>query len=250
MTARNQIVGALAGVALYVGTCQAVTTPEYWVHMTPGVKQGALFVNQANPASWFSEWVSVGDGGAMWLNPATGKTTGVEHWVARNGFLLIDYFADSFSTNPRQQRIPANCTKALLQDVPSGAMTELQCDGHGHYYSPWLLPRDAWRLFIWGDVGYKFFWAAEFTPSTATNPCYYAGAQTSDVIVQQEVWWDAVNGWVEGSGGPAYDLLGNPLMPTITYGSESTVMRGEGVVLHQDLTTGLAMCLYSRWLWG
>jgi hypothetical protein len=256
MRGRNQFAALLGALALYVALpapAGGITTPQYWVHMAPQ-KQAAILVWQAT-GQWTSEWISVGDGGAQWIDPNTGKMNSVEHWTQRGGFLMIDYFANGFDfeakTTPGYQRIPANCVKAVLQDVPSGQMIDLPCDGHGHYYVPWLLPRDPWRIFVWGNVGYPFFWAAEFTPAlSVTNPCYYAGPQVRDAVVQREVWWDRLNGWAEGSGGPAFDATGKPIMPLITYGIEATVGLGEGVMLRRDVATGQSMCLYSRWTWG
>src|SRR5690348_10027190 len=184
---------------LWAGAALGVTSPQYWVHIAPQ-KQAALFVGQTT-GSWFSEWVSDGTGAAMWRNPSTGVPTGVEHWTLRDGWLVITGFSDDFGL----PQWPADCVRAELQDVQTGATAPLTCRG-GHQYVPFLIPRDPWRIRIWGVIAnsLKFYWEAEFTPGTMTDSCYYSGPITRDVIVQREVWWDSGgggakhDGWAEG----------------------------------------------------
>jgi hypothetical protein len=241
----------LLAIGCAASAARAETSPQFWVHMAPQ-KQAALFVGQTTGA-WFSEWVSDGTGAAMWRNPTSGVATGVEHWTLRDGWLVLTGYSNDFGA----VQWPADCVRAEIEDVQTGATAPLTCRG-GQQYVPFLIPRDPWRIRIWGVIANssRFYWEAEFTPGqSVTDSCYYSGPITRDAIVQREVWWDSTgggpkhDGWAEGTGTAPFDASGKPVVPTVTYGVETTVAKGEGVLTHKDLATGLAMCLYSRWDW-
>ena len=189
---------------------------------------------------WVSEWISDGSASATWRDPNTGTPGSVEHYSLREGAMMLDGF----------DQWPIACLRADLVDINSGETVSLTCD-KGHPYAPFLIPRDPWRMRIWGVIAnsVRFYWEGDFYPDSATDPCYFSGPITRDVIREQEVWWDSNGGWVRGTGTPVFDAQGKPISPSVTKQSETLVAKGEGVIGLKDLASGRQSCLYSRWQW-
>jgi hypothetical protein len=228
----------LAALLLAAGAAHAGPITEWFGHMQ-SPRQAALLLWQDARVP-LAYWVGSGTGDATWVQP-DGTPTGTEHWVVRNGFVMVDGF-DQWG---------ADCTRAELEDIATGAVTVLPC-ARGHYYVPFLLPSSPWRIRNWGLLAgtNRFYWEADFYPGeSALNPCWYEGAQTRPVIREREVWWDIGGGWVRGSGTPPFDAQGHAQRPTVTKQYEVTLAQGLGVWTAVDLATGQRTCLYSVWRW-
>lgn len=238
---------------LIAGPAFAVTAPQFWVHTAPQ-KQASILAWQGT-SQWVTEWISDGTGSALWRdpnNPEDRSKWNVEHWALRDGWLMIDWFSNDFVGAPR---FNADCVKAEIQDVQTGITAPLTCRG-GHYYVPFLMPRDPWRVRMWLLIAGSLhaYWEAQFSPqANASGACM---TEPQDVIVQREVWWDSGgggpkhDGWAEGSGTAAFDAKWNPITPAVTYGVEAVVAKGQGVIRRTDFIDGRTMCLYAHWSWG
>jgi hypothetical protein len=219
---------------------EAETSPEYYIHFQP--KQIAGMLVHENSRQWASLWVAHKEGFVEWLDPNTGSGSGREYGVIRDGWFVLTAF-DQWS---------ADCVRAELEDINSGVVTTIQCS-KGHYYIPLLVPRDPFRVRVWGVIAggpKKFYWEADFFPNEQKfNPCWYEGPKTAQVIRQQEVWFDTAGGWVRGTGTAPFDAAGKPIRPQVIKQWEVTVARGYGVWTMQDLNTGDKYCAYSTWEW-
>jgi hypothetical protein len=234
---------ALLGATWY--DAKAATTPEYFIHFQPKQVAGLLVTDDVH-RQWSSLWVAHKEGFVEWLNPDGTTGSGREYEQVRNGYLTITAF-DQWT---------ADCRKAVLEDINTGARTELQCQaGTGHYYIPWLVPQDPVRIRIWGVIAggpKRFYWEADFYPNEKKlNNCWYEGPKTADVIRQQEVWYDDGGGWIRGTGTAAWNAQGQPIIPQTVKQWEATIAKGYGVWTLQDLRPGgPKYCEYSRWDWN
>ena len=234
--------GGLLAATYY--DAKADTAPDYFIHFQPRQIAGML-VTDDQFRQWSSMWVAHKEGFVEWLNPDGTRGSGREYEQIRSGYLTITAF-DQWS---------ADCTKALIEDINSGARTEMPCvKGGGHYYVPWLVTKDPVRVRVWGVIAggpRKFYWEADFFPNEKKlNNCWYQGPTTADVIRQQEVWYDDGLGYVRGTGTPAFDSQNRPIIPQVVKQWEATLAKGYGVWTLQDLKPGGAKyCEYSTWEW-
>lgn len=229
----------LLALLLWSVGASAATLPEYYVHLQGKPIAGMLVWQDTR--EWLSMWVAYPNGDMAWRDPRSPGPGSVEHQVIRDGFFVLNGF----------DQWPADCVRAELEDINSGVVTTLPCT-KGHFYSPLLIPRDPWRMRIWGVIpGKKFYWEADFYPSEQmTNPCWIEGPKTAEVIRQKEVWYDTGGGWVRGSGTNPWDAAGKPIRPTVNKQWEVTVAKGYGIWTMKDLATGKSMCAYSIWNWN
>lgn len=221
-----------------VSQAWGATLPEYFVHVLPGQRAGMLVWQDTRQQT--SQWVSYPNGDVAWGDPNKWQPS-LEHMRVLDGYLTIAGF-DQWT---------ADCIQAEIEDINSGVRYPLTCRG-GHYYSPMLIPRDPWRVRVWGLIAgtRKFYWEADFfATETAFNACWYEGAQTKDVIRQDDSWWDDQAGWVRATGSNPYDAVGKPVRPTVTKLWEVTLARGVGPWTILDKASGRRMCAVSTWAW-
>ncbi len=220
---------------------RTATLPEYFIHVLPGQRAGMLV--WLDTRQWTSQWITHSNGDVQWRDPNTSLPGSFEHMFVRDGYLLIQGF----------DQWDASCTMAEIEDLNSGVRYPLTCRG-GHYYSPMLVPRDPWRMRVWGLIAgtRKFYWESDFfTAETAFNACWYEGAQTRDVIRQLDSWWTKDEGWVRSTADrEPFDLAGNPVRPTVKKLWEITLAKGVGPWTITDKASGRKMCAYSRWDWS
>jgi hypothetical protein len=217
------------------------TWQDYSPAVGPEHKAGMLVWQDTK--QYTSMWIGLGNGDTIWRDPNTTAPGTVEHWRLSDGFWKIMAF-DTFS---------ADCIKAELEDLNSGLTVSLPCT-KGHFYVPFLLPKDPFRIRNWGIIAgtEKFYWEAKFFPGEqATNPCWYQGSRTVEVMRQQEAWWDQNGGWVNNvQGTPAFDANGTPVRPVVAMAREATLAKGFGVWTLRDLLpNSRTICLYSVWDW-
>ena len=228
---------ALALLLFWSVGASAVTLPEFYIHLQ-GKRQAGMLVWQ-DTRQWVSEWVGYANGDVEWLDPNTGQRGSVEHQIFRDGFFVITGF----------DQWPADCTKAEIEDINTGTVYPLTCS-KGHFYSPLIVPKDPWRIRVWGLIAgnRKFYWQSDFFPGeTVTNPCWFQGPITREVIRQKDSWWDEVQGWVRATGSLPFE--GNkPVRPTVQSLWEVTVAKGLGVFTTKG-ADGRVACLYSVWSW-
>jgi hypothetical protein len=225
-------------VALCFDT-RTATLPEYFIHVLPQQRAGMLVWQDTR--QYTSQWVTYLNGDVAWGDPNKWQPS-YEHMFVRDGWLLIQGF----------DKYEASCTQAEVEDINSGIRYPLTCRG-GHYYSPMLVPRDPWRMRVWGLIAgtRKFYWESDFfTAETAFNPCWFEGAQTKDVIRQLDSWWDEPAGWVRATGTSPYDSAGRPVRPTVTKLWEVTLAKGVGPWTILDKASGRRVCAYSSWPWS
>ena len=222
----------------FCGSARAAVLTDYFIHVLPGQRAGMLVWEDTRERT--SQWVAYPNGDVAWGDPNKWQPS-LEHMRVLDGYLTISGF-DQWS---------ADCIQAEIEDIQSGIRYPVTCRG-GHYYSPMLVPRDPWRIRVWGLIAgtRKFYWEADFWQTQAAfNPCWYEGAQSRDAITQQEVWWDEIGGWQRGTGDRAFDAQGKPVRPTVTKLWEITLARGAGPWTILDKSSGRRICAYSMWNW-
>jgi hypothetical protein len=205
-------------------------------------------------------WESGGDLGA-WNSDGKGNVTfkgadnsvgGTEHWRTRHDWLICTGFSPPPEPGgdwPIEPAYSGRIIKAVLTDLNSGVAFELPpLDGAVHYYAPTILWRDPLEVANWVmiDGTVRMFWACRMWPSRRfTNPITHE--IIPDGIVEQEVWWDATDGWVRGSGTPPFDAQGNPLPVTWQSTFEVGLAPGIGVVYGRDLPNGPQWGTRAHW---
>lgn len=212
----------------------AATISEYFIHVQPSKFAGLLLRQDTHQRA--SSWTGLGNGDVLWRDPNKANDPGsTEHMRLRDGWLMLDGFDGS----------SVKCIQAEIEDINSGERMSLPCD---NYYAPWLVPRDPWRIRFWQAIGdiLVYYEAAFYPGEQATNPCWYEGPQTREVIRQQEAWYDTRGGWAFGSGSAPFDAFGKPLRPMVALGRETTIAKGDGVWTIKD---AVPLCAYSTWQW-
>jgi len=228
-------------VALVQSAHAAIAT-DFYVHLQ-AKRQAALIVWQdISGRPGLAVWVADGTGAVQWRNPdGSISQAGTEHMAIRNGWIMLDRFGPW----------SADCIKAELVDIQTGTVMEFPCKpGGGHPYVPMILPRDPFRVRVWGLIDGKqaFYWETDFAHvGQVRNECWYEGPQSRESIQQSEAWFAAHGGWLIGSGGAPFDAQGKPQAANAVHGCTVTVAKGAGVwtyAVGKDRA-----CLYSLWNW-
>lgn len=248
MTSR-EITGFSTGLlfGFFLGIATANSEAATWGDYSPAIgpsKQAGMIVWE-NTKQWVSEWIGLGDGSVWWREPNTGQSNGIEHWTVLNGWYMIKSFED-----PGVGVWSADCIKAVLTDINTGQKASLPCT-KGHFYTPFLIPSDPYRMQIWGLIAgtNRFYWDASFYPNEkATNNCWVGGPTTLPVIREQENWWDD-SGWMDKLKHPIPFNGMTPIEVSVPMAREATLAKGYGVWTLVDLVTKDRMCLYSTWTW-
>lgn len=218
---------------------RGATLGDYYAHVVPGQRAGMLVWQDT--LEWTSEWISHPNGDVQWLDPHEPPGS-FEQMTVRDGYLVLLGF---------EHRYSADCTLAEIEDINSAVRYPITCRG-GHYYSPMLLPRDPWRMRMWGTIagGRRFYWQSDFYPGEqAFNACWFEGAQSREVVRQLDSWWSEPEGWVRATGGPPFDAAGRPVRPAVSSTYEITLAKGVGPWTIRDKSVGRDRCAYSMWSW-
>jgi hypothetical protein len=211
---------------------------DYMPHAS-GQHLAGMLVRQ-DSRQWASMWVAYDNGMLEWRDPNTGHGN-FEFMSVRNGWIYLD----------RLDQWAITCQRAELEDINSGTTVDVTCD-KGHPYVPLLLPRDPFRVRVWGKVGGQpFYWQSDFYPGERMqNDCWYQGSQTLEVTRQKDSWWSMSSGWVRATGTLPYDAAGRPQRPAVDNKYEVTLAKGIGVWTINDMTSGQKFCAYSTWRWN
>jgi hypothetical protein len=213
---------------------------------------------QRRAAIW--TWESGGDLGA-WNSDGRGNVTfkgtdnsvgGTEHWRTLHDWLICTGFSPPPGPGadwPTEPLYSGRIVKASVADLHTGALFELPpLDGAVHYYAPALLWRDPIEVnnHVLIDGSVQMFWACRMWPSRrVVNPITHE--VYPDAVIEQEVWWDATDGWVRGSGTPPFDGAGNPLPVTWQSTFEVALVPEIGVVYGRDLPDGRRWGTRAHW---
>lgn len=216
-------------------------TSDYFIHFMH--RQQAGMIVWQDTRQWTSLWITHLNGDVQWRDPNTSDPGSFEQMFQRDGYWILGGFEHKWS---------ADCTRAEIEDINTGAIAQLDCS-KGHPYAPFLLPRDPWRMRVWGLIAgsRRFYWESDFYPSQQVfNGCWYQGGQTREAIVQDDSWWTKEDGWTRATGTEPYDFAGNPVRPTVNKTYRVTVAKGAGVWTIHENGARSDRCAYSVWDWN
>lgn len=253
----NKLSGLVIGTLLVCNLALAATWSDYSPAI--GSTKMAALLSRADTHQWASEWIGLGNGGAIWRNPNDPSSQGsIENWFLDNdGWYKIRSYENPAAPIGHQV-YQVTCIKADVTDLNTGKVLPLLCNRAGQPYVPFLIPNDPFRVRAWGlvDGTLQYYWEATFYPNEqATDVCWLAGPRTLQVIRQQEAWWDSGGLWMNGGnvGIRPFNANGTPVEVNVPMARETTLAKGLGVFTTVDLTgptKGIQLCLYSIWQWG
>jgi len=223
-------------------------TLSYFVDVT-GPRYGAMLAWNDGSGN-LSELITFGTGDIEWANPTSPNINpSVENWGVSGEYIVVKGYSLAAGTPPTY---PAPATKAQIIDIASGTIVPIPVDGKTQPYMPLILPKDPFRMQVWGIVSgvRKYFWQSDFTPGvTAVNPVY----GSVEAIQQNDAWWDASGGFFRCTGKQSpYDASGNPQDPGITSLWMETIALGYGPCFtgtDLDPAVNKSFHISARWNW-
>lgn len=143
------------------------------------------------------------------------------------------------------QRYRIETTYATYTDLVTGTVFNItdggSCGTDGQPYALYQIS-GPYKLQVWGNIyphngtmpDRRFFWDHTITPNvTAKNKFWQgSGSRTRHVILQEESWWDSINGWVLGIGQTGANS--EPTGLNVTYGREQSIAKGLGYTWTSD----------------
>jgi FG-GAP-like repeat len=142
-----------------------------------------------------------------------------EHEVKSNcanneSYTWVNAYRNFNAQTNTNNRFKVSTTKALIidasgtHDITSGG----SCGTDGQPYARFKVDGSPYMIQVWGNIhnidgsfANRFFWQARYTfaPSVANSCWQGTGSNVRPALKQEEVWWDAVGGWLRGTGNLA-----------------------------------------------
>ena len=234
------------------------------------MQRGALLVSQSNINENASQWanrnVSPTRIDITWGTPGNwpGPDSSTEEFEIRSncagGKRML--YLNAFTNENINQRYPIETRKAEIK-IGSGSWIDITgggtCGTNGQPYALADLIAEPYTMRLWGNIygvdgkiGRTFFWQHTIThDASSMNSCWQNDAMTSrPAMVQEEAWWDSVNGWMNSGPNIGTGSMGANGEPD---GNSAPYVRGQKIGKDVGLgwTTfgGINYCMKYQWNW-